>query len=115
MSPVLITTMLNSFLLVVSSLSHDLHLWMSSNRLSLNSTQTQLIWFGTPEQLQELDIICFLLNSFPSLPSLRFSVRDLHVHVGVTLDSSLTFTLHFHPTSNSGASGPIAYLSVSLP
>ena len=29
------------------SLSHDLHLWMSSNHLSLNFSKPQLIWIGT--------------------------------------------------------------------
>src|SRR5678815_893665 len=39
----------------IDALSQDLHLWMSSNRLSLNSSKTQLIWFGTPQQLLKLD------------------------------------------------------------
>ena len=39
----------------IEALSQDLHLWMSSNRLSLNSSITQLIWFGTPQQLRKLD------------------------------------------------------------
>src|SRR6218665_2956117 len=32
----------------IDALSQDLHLWMSSNRLSLNPNKTQFIWFGTP-------------------------------------------------------------------
>src|SRR6218665_1283207 len=35
----------------IDALSRDLHLWMSSNRLSLNPNKTQFIWFGTPQQL----------------------------------------------------------------
>src|SRR6218665_798905 len=35
----------------IELLSNDLNSWMSSNRLSLNSAKTQLIWFGTPQQL----------------------------------------------------------------
>src|SRR6218665_3079435 len=31
----------------IELLSNDLNSWMSSNRLSLNSAKTQLIWFGT--------------------------------------------------------------------
>src|SRR6218665_3172285 len=34
---------------------NDLNSWMSSNRLFLNSAKTQLIWFGTPQQLLKLD------------------------------------------------------------
>ena len=40
----------------IDSLSHDLHSWMSANRLSLNSSKTQLIWFGTKQQLLKLDL-----------------------------------------------------------
>jgi hypothetical protein len=61
---------------------------MSSNRLSLNSSKTQLIWFGTPQQLQKLDYT-LLSQTFPHF-NFSSSVRDL----GVTLDSSLTFTEH---------------------
>ena len=61
---------------------------MSSNRLSLNASKTQFIWFGTPKQLQKLDFV-LLSAKFP-LFSFSTSVRDL----GVTLDSSLTFSEH---------------------
>ena len=61
---------------------------MSSNRLSLNSSKTQLIWFGTPQQLKKLDY-ALLSERFPRF-TFSSSVRDL----GVTLDSSLTFTEH---------------------
>src|SRR5678815_4675834 len=91
------------------AISHDLHLWMSSNRLSLNSSKTQLIWFGTPQQLQKLDFL-LLAENFPQF-SFSTSVRDF----GFTLDSSLTLnisvSLHAPPTFNSGASGLFADLS----
>ena len=69
----------------IDALSSDLHLWMSSNRLCLNSAKTQLIWFGTGRQLSKLD---FPLQSqmFPAF-TFSTSVRNL----GVTLDSNLTF------------------------
>src|ERR1043165_6212362 len=72
----------------IEALSQDLHLWMSSNRLSLNSSKTQLIWFGTPQQLQKLDLL-LLAGNFHQF-TFSTSVRDL----GVTLDSSLTFSEH---------------------
>src|SRR5688572_28483991 len=72
----------------IEALSQDLHLWMSSNRLFLNSSKSQLIWFGTPQQLKKLDY-ALLSERFPSF-TFSSSVRDL----GVTLDSSLTFTEH---------------------
>src|SRR6218665_2327410 len=40
----------------INALSQYLHLWMSSNRLSLNPNKTQYIWFGTPQQLSKLDL-----------------------------------------------------------
>src|SRR6218665_1859386 len=40
----------------IDALSLEMHLWMSSNRLSLNPKKSQLIWFGTPQQLLKLDL-----------------------------------------------------------
>jgi hypothetical protein len=72
----------------IEALSHDLHLWMSSNRLSLNSSKTQLIWLGTPQQLLKIDF-SLLSENFPNF-TFSTCVRDL----GVTLDSALTFSAH---------------------
>src|SRR6218665_2217958 len=49
----------------IDALSQDLHLWMSSNRLSLNPNKTQFVWFGTPQQLSKLDLP-LLTERFPS-------------------------------------------------
>src|SRR6218665_3220152 len=65
----------------IELLSNDLNSWMSSNRLSLNSAKTQLIWFGTPQQLLKLDH-ALLSDRFPHF-TFHTTVRDL----GVTLDS----------------------------
>src|SRR6218665_469848 len=72
----------------IELLSNDLNSWMSSNRLSLNSAKTQLIWFGTPQQLLKLDH-ALLSDRFPYF-TFQTAVRDL----GVTLDSALTFSHH---------------------
>ena len=48
----------------IDDLSYELHLWISYNRLSLNSSKTQLIWFGTTQQLQKLDFL-LLSHRFP--------------------------------------------------
>src|SRR6218665_3725454 len=58
---------------------------MSSNRLSLNPSKTQLIWLSTRQQLLKLDF-AFLT-----------SVRDL----GVTLDNTLSFSAHISNLSRS--------------
>src|SRR5688572_7422816 len=68
---------------------------MSSNRLSLNSSETQLIWFGTPQLLLKLDYN-LLSEKFPHF-TFSSSVRDL----GVTLDRSLTFTEHISKLTRS--------------
>src|SRR6218665_3670956 len=70
----------------IDALSQDLHLWMSSNRLSLNPNKTQFIWFGTPQQLSKLDLP-LITERFPSF-AFHFSVRNL----GVVLYSTLTFS-----------------------
>src|SRR6218665_2937457 len=72
----------------INSVSRDLHFWMMTNRLNLNPSKTQLIWFGTRQQLQKLDHKLIALT----VPNFTFSssVRDL----GVTLDSELTFADH---------------------
>src|SRR6218665_2914596 len=72
----------------IDALSQDLHLWMSSNRLALNTNKTQFIWFGTPQQLSKLDLP-LLTERFPSF-AFHSSVRNL----GVVLDSTLTFSEH---------------------
>ena len=72
----------------IQSLSNSLHSWMASNRLCLNASKTQFIWFGTPQQLLKIDFV-LLLESFPHY-SFSSTVRDL----GVTLDSSLSFKDH---------------------
>ena len=79
----------------IESLSSDLHCWMSSNRLSLNSAKTQLIWFGTRQQLLKLDFT-ILAQRFP-LFTFSNAVRDL----GVTLDSTLSFAAHISNLSRS--------------
>src|SRR6218665_2700612 len=52
----------------ISLLSNHLNSWMSSNSVSLNSAKTQLIWFGTPQQLLKLDHAFCFLTVFPTLP-----------------------------------------------
>src|SRR6218665_2444774 len=68
----------------IASLAADLDSWMSSNRLSLNPSKTQLIWLGTGQQLLKLD---FALLAAQILQfTFVTSVRD----VGVTLDTTLS-------------------------
>src|SRR6218665_386997 len=68
---------------------------MSSNRLSLNPSKTQLIWIGTRKQLLKLDF-ALLAAQFPQFTFLT-SVRDL----GVNLDNILSFSAHISNLSRS--------------
>lgn len=79
----------------IECLARDLNSWMSSNRLSLNSSKTQLIWFGTRQQLLKLDY-ALLAERFP-LFTFSASVRNL----GVTFDSTLSFAKHVSNLSRS--------------
>src|SRR6218665_3499797 len=72
----------------IELLSNELNSWMSSNRVSLNSAKTQLIWFGTSQQLLKLDH-ALLSDRFPHF-TFHTTVSDL----GVTLDSALTLSQH---------------------
>ena len=49
----------------IDDLTRELHSWMSTNRLCLNSAKTRLIWFGTRQQSLKLDFP-LLTNRFPS-------------------------------------------------
>src|SRR6218665_1807017 len=53
----------------IDALTRDLHSWMSSNRLCLNSAKTKLTWFGKRQQLLKLDFSLFT-NRFPLLLTL---------------------------------------------
>src|SRR6218665_2135283 len=63
---------------------------MSSNRLRLNPTKTQFIWFGTRQQLAKIDL-GLLATKYPHF-TFSSSVCDL----GVTLDQELTFLRHIN-------------------
>src|SRR6218665_2231262 len=56
--------------------------------LLLDNSNTEFIWFGTPQQLSKLDLP-LLIERFPSF-TFHSSVRNL----GVVLDSTLTFSEH---------------------
>ena len=70
-----------------------LGMWMSSNRLRLNSAKTKFIWLGTRQQLAKLDLAT-LAAEFPSY-TFSATVRDL----GLLLDQELTLAPHLHSLS----------------
>jgi len=66
----------------------DVDGWMKTIRLRLNPQKTQLIWLGSRQQLEKLNMVDIQLVS-ASLSPLS-AVRDL----GVTIDSRLTMVDH---------------------
>src|SRR6218665_2470703 len=74
----------------ISQTIETLQAWMSSNCLRLNPTKTQLIWFGTRQQLAKIDIGSLAIK-YPHF-TFSSSVHDL----GVTLDQELTFVRHIN-------------------
>ena len=79
----------------IDDVSQELHLWMSSNNLSLNSSKTRLIWFSTAQQLQKLHLPP-LSYRFPHFTFL-FSVRDLDI----TPERSFSFCNHIYNLTRS--------------
>src|SRR6218665_1738911 len=74
----------------ISQAIDTLQAWMSSNRLRLNPTKTQFIWFGTHQQLAKIDLGSLAIK-YPHF-TFSSSVRDL----GVTLDQELTSVRHIN-------------------
>src|SRR6218665_695991 len=74
----------------ISQTIETLQAWMSSNCLRLNPTKTQLIWFGTRQQLAKIDIGSLAIK-YPHF-TFSSSVHDL----GVTLDQERTFVQHIN-------------------
>ena len=73
--------------------------WMTNNRLKLNASKTEFIWFGSARRLARCTFESIVINGSSSLPSK--TVRNL----GVVLDPSssqashvikLTSTVYFH-------------------
>src|SRR6218665_2855882 len=59
-------------------------MWMSSNRLKLNSEKTQFIWLGGQQQLNNVNIDS--INLLGSTVNFQSSV----INLGVTIDGPLT-------------------------
>jgi len=62
--------------------------WMGSNRLKLNAEKTQVIWIGSRQQLEKVDITELQFGS----AAIRFSTSVSNL--GVTVDSQLTMADH---------------------
>jgi len=66
----------------------DVDAWMKANRLRLNPQKTQLIWLGSRQQLEKLNMVDIELVSASLSP-----LSAVH-KLGVTIDSRLTMADH---------------------
>ena len=62
--------------------------WMSSNWLRMNADKTQLLWFGTRQQLDKLSV-----NELQLLGA-RVSFSGSVSNLGVTIDSQISMSDH---------------------
>ena len=73
----------------------DLRLWMTRDRLMLNSEKTEIILFGTPQQLKKVNITKINICEAAIYPA------DVVKDLGVWFNSSLTMTTHINKISAS--------------
>ena len=73
--------------------------WMTNNRLKLNASRTEFIWFGSARRLARCTFESIVINGSSILPSK--TVRNLEVVLDPSLSlashvTKLTSTLYFH-------------------
>src|SRR6218665_350658 len=78
----------DSLVLRVNACIAEINVWMSSNRLKLNSEKTQFIWLGGRQQLNKVNINS--INLHGSTVNFESSV----INLGVTIDGPLTMKGH---------------------
>jgi hypothetical protein len=74
----------------------SIHTWCSSRRLQLNSSKTEVIWFGTKSSLEKIDSIDLSLHIGNDVIVPATSVRDL----GVILDRELSMRRHINKVAS---------------
>ncbi len=82
----------NPSLETLSTTFSDIQSWMGSNKLLLNSSKTEFLLLGTPAQLKKFESLKSLVLGDSTVVSRSSAARNL----GVTFDSSLSFTSHIN-------------------
>ena len=67
----------------LQSCLNAVELWMSTNRLCLNASKTELTYFGTRQQLTKLTIECIQLGG------IKIPIGLITTSLGIRLDSQL--------------------------
>ena len=78
---------------VLKNCLRDIKDWLSTNRLLLNDSKTELVVFGQPNALESVETVLGPLSSF-SLPCVR--------NLGVLIDSGLKLDKQISPVVKSG-------------
>jgi len=81
----------------LSDCVQEVHRWCSSHRLQLNATKTELIWFGSKNNLNKLGSVDKNLILGNDVISPSSVVRDL----GVSLDAELSLNKHVATVASS--------------
>ena len=76
----------------VSKCLDEICLWMSSNRLQLNESKTEVMWVGSTRRKDDLPTSPFRVGSSEIMPVTH--VRDLGIH----LDSDTSISTHIRIT-----------------
>jgi len=76
----------------LSACIDDVHSWMSSNRLQLNTNKTELLWCATARRQHQLPRSAFRIGPHDIIPSK--TVRDL----GIFIDADLSMRSHVQRT-----------------
>jgi len=63
----------------LSASMHDVHFWMQSNRLQLNTNKTELLWCTTAGRQHQLPRSAFRIGSADIIPTT--AVRDLGIYI----------------------------------
>jgi len=74
----------------------DVNRWMSASRLRLNPSKTQVMWLGSRQQLQKVDI------SDISVLATAVRVTEVARDLGVMIDSQMSLAAHVSAVCRSG-------------
>jgi len=66
----------------------DVNAWLAASRLRLNPSKTEVLWLGSSQQLQRLDIADI------DILSSRVKISDTALDLEITIDSQLTMSAH---------------------
>ena len=79
----------------LSRACHDVDNWLKASRLRVNASMTQVMWLGSSQQLQRLNV------PHVNILSTRVDVVDTACYLGVIIDSQLSLSAQVAALSRS--------------